>query len=121
MSTRTPGVSRTIVRWGTMQRASAQGTAVDLVGVAPFVVLTSGTSADTDTGTSSITGDVGGSTVTGLDHRVTGAVSTGGDTAQALADLDTADDSVASSPAGRRYGRPRSDRTRSERTRRWVQ
>jgi hypothetical protein len=82
MSARTLGVSRTVVRWctvglvvagcagallvgvGTMQRASAESTAVDLAGAAPFAVLTSGTV--TGAGRSSITGDVGGSTVTGL-------------------------------------------------------
>lgn len=114
MSARTLGVSRTVVRWctvglvvagcagallvgvGTMQRASAESTAVDLAGAASFAVLTSGTV--TGAGRSSITGDVGGSTVTGLQHRVTGAVSTGGGNAQALADLNTADDAVASNP-----------------------
>jgi hypothetical protein len=114
MSVGTLGISRTVVRWGvvgvvvaacagallvgvgTVQRASAQSTAVDLAGVARFAVLTSGTVAGA--GKSSITGDVGGSTVTGLDGRVTGTLSTGGGTAQSLADLGTADDSVASSP-----------------------
>jgi hypothetical protein len=113
MSARTPGTSRTVVKWcavgvvvaacagallvgvGTMQRAAAQSTAVKLVGATPFAVLASGTV--TAAGTPSITGDVGGSTVTGLDGRVKGAVSTGGGTAQALADLGTADDTVASS------------------------
>ena len=113
MSARTPGVSGTVVRWcavgvvvaacagallvgvGTMQRAAAQSTAVKLVGATPFAVLASGTV--TAAGTPSITGDVGGSTVTGLDGRVKGAVSTGAGTAQALADLGTADDTVASS------------------------
>lgn len=95
MSTRSPGLSRTAARRGAaavlvagcatallvgvggLQRAAAQTTVVNLDTAAPFAVLASG--AVTGTGTSSITGDVGGSSVSGLDGRVSGTVTTTGD------------------------------------------
>ncbi len=80
---------------GAMPRTTAPD-AVDLAGAQPYAVLAGGTV--TGSGTSSITGDVGGSTVGGLDGAATGTVRTGGATAQALADLGGADDAVASRP-----------------------
>ncbi len=86
MSDRVGRISRTVVRRGAaavvvagcatallvgvgeMQRAAAQTTAVDLDAAAPFAVLASG--SVTGAGTSSITGDVGGSAVTGLNNQV---------------------------------------------------
>ncbi len=80
---------------GATPRATALD-AVDLAGAQPYAVLAGGTV--TGSGTSSITGDVGGSTVGGLDGAATGTVRTGGATAQALADLGGADGAVASRP-----------------------
>ncbi len=80
---------------GASPRATALG-AVDLAGARPYAVLAGGTV--TGSGTSSITGDVGGSTVGGLDGAATGTVRTGGATAQALADLGGADGAVAARP-----------------------
>ena len=67
-----------LVGVGEMQRAAAQTTAVALDTAAPFAVLASG--SVTGTGTSSVTGDVGGSSVTGLNNQVNGTISTSGDT-----------------------------------------
>ena len=52
-----------LVGVGEMHRAAAQTTTVNLGTAAPFAVLASG--AVTGTGTSAITGDVGGSAVNG--------------------------------------------------------
>jgi hypothetical protein len=87
--------SALLVGFGETQRAAAQTTTVDLGAAAPFTVLASG--AVTGSGPSSVTGDVGGSAVTGLDNQVDGTITTSGDTVtQARADLDKADDAVAS-------------------------
>ena len=84
-----------LVGIGEMARAAAQTTTVSLGAAAPFAVLASG--AVTGSGTSSVTGDVGGSAVTGLDNQVTGTITTSGNTlTQARADLVKADDAVAS-------------------------
>lgn len=84
-----------LVGIGGTQPAAAQTTTVSLGAAAPFAVLASG--AVTGSGTSSVTGDVGGSAVTGLE--VTGTITTSGEKlAQARADLVKADDAVASAP-----------------------
>ena len=86
-----------LVGVGEMQRASALTTNVDLGAAAPFAVLASG--AVTGTGTSAITGDVGGSAVNGLNNQVSGTITTSGDgLTQARADMNEADDTVASAP-----------------------
>jgi hypothetical protein len=82
-----------LVGAGAMPRGPAPDAAVDLADARPYAVLAGGTV--TGAGTSSITGDVGGSTVGGLDGAATGTVRTGGATAEALADLGGADDTVA--------------------------
>ena len=108
-----------LVGVGEMQRAAAQTTAVALDTAAPFAVLASG--SVTGTGTSSVTGDVGGSSVTGLNNQVNGTISTSGDTlTQARADMNEADDTVASAPVTQEVsclrhghlGRVRADRRR---------
>ncbi len=84
-----------LVGIGGISQAAAQTTTVSLGAAAPFAVLASG--AVTGSGTSSVTGHVGGSAVTGLDDQVTGTVTASGDTlTQARADLVKADDAVAS-------------------------
>jgi hypothetical protein len=88
-----------------MARAAAQTTTVSLGAAAPFAVLASG--AVTGSGTSSVTGDVGGSVVTGLDNQVTGTITTSGNTlTQAHADLVKADDAVASAAVTNETTRP---------------
>jgi Ice-binding-like len=83
-----------LVGVGEVQRAAAQTTAVALDSAAPFAVLASGSVSGS--GTSSITGDVGGNAVSGLNNQVNGTVSTSGDTlAQARTDMNEADDTVA--------------------------
>ena len=84
-----------LVGVGEVQRAAAQTTAVALDTAAPFAVLASG--SVTGTGTSAITGDVGGSAVTGLNNQVSGTISTSGDAlTRARTDMNQADDTVAS-------------------------
>jgi hypothetical protein len=86
-----------LVGVGELQRASALTTNVDLGAAAPFAVLASG--AVTGNGTSAITGDVGGSAVNGLNNQVSGTITTSGDgLTQARADMNEADDTVASAP-----------------------
>src|SRR5690348_17393015 len=100
------GVPRTVVRRGAaavlvagcaggllvgvsaVQKAMADSTTVNLGAATPYAVLASGTVKGS--GTSKVTGDVGGSTVSGLSGQVTGAIRTGNDIAQALTDLDEA-------------------------------
>ena len=86
-----------LVGVGEVQRAAAQTTGVALDTAAPFAVLAR--DAVSGSGTSSITGDVGGNAVTGLNNQVNGTVSTSGDTlTQARTDMNEADDTVASAP-----------------------
>lgn len=86
-----------LVAGGAVQRAAAEPAAVNLGDAAPYAVLARG--AVTGSGTPAVGGDVGGATVGGLDGRVTGAVRTGDDATQALADLDEADDTLVSATA----------------------
>ena len=89
-----------LVGVGEMQRAAAQTTNVNLDSAAPYAVLASG--AVTGTGTSAVSGDVGGSTVSGLNNQVSGTIVTSGDAlTQARADMNEADDTVASAPVTR--------------------
>jgi len=61
-----------LVGIGEMQRAAAQTTTVNLDTAAPFAVIANG--AVTGTGTSAVTGDVGGSSVNGLNGQVNGTI-----------------------------------------------